>query len=417
MAKSPSISPLERTLRTLLGVVTTLALLAAVLYFAHYFYSLVALLGVVLILTYILLGPVNLLEYGLRRLSGWLGRWSFYRAMTRSPEANPRIVAVLAVFLVFLLLIVLGSVRFLPVLSHQVADLGKSATAHINRAASEIIDWADDHVGQGTVKKLFEDDIEQAQRQGKVTHPSTTGKPVTLEEKKVIQGSVLKSTLTHIERTLGSAVPSFVGLITSTLNSLVYFLAGLMLVFYFLVDGHKFKPAVLGLIPDAGVRNTLSGLLESFHQVMFAFIKGQVMLGILTGVYMTIVYQLFGVPYAFLLGVIFAIAELLPVIGTWIGIGIGLTVILLNMDPAVALWVWICSYLFQTVKDNILAPKVVGDVMGLHPLVIILSLVICAKLAGLVGILLALPLASMLNVLLQFMMQRDRLEKGREVTP
>jgi predicted PurR-regulated permease PerM len=123
------------------------------------------------------------------------------------------------------------------------------------------------------------------------------------------------------------------------------------------------------------------------------------------------VYSIFHVPYAILLGSIFALAELLPVVGTWIGITIGLTVILLTMDPIVAFWVWLCSYCYQTIKDNILAPKVVGDVMGLHPMVIILALLICAKIAGLLGVLMALPLASAVNVVIRLLLQKDNLEK------
>jgi predicted PurR-regulated permease PerM len=77
------------------------------------------------------------------------------------------------------------------------------------------------------------------------------------------------------------------------------------------------------------------------------------------------------------------------------------------MDPATALYVWACSYAYQTVKDNILAPKVVGDVMGLHPMVILLALLICAQVAGLLGVLLALPLASALNVIIRLLLEND----------
>jgi predicted PurR-regulated permease PerM len=72
-----------------------------------------------------------------------------------------------------------------------------------------------------------------------------------------------------------------------------------------------------------------------------------------------------------------------------------------------AVWVWLCSYCYQTIKDNILAPKVVGDVMGLHPLVIVLSLLICAQVAGLLGVLVALPLASAVNVIIRLLLHKE----------
>lgn len=140
------------------------------------------------------------------------------------------------------------------------------------------------------------------------------------------------------------------------------------------------------------------------------------MLGILTGVYMFIIYTLFGVSYAIFLGTFLAIAELLPVVGTWIGLTPGILVMLFSDDPFVVIPVWLCSYAFQTVKDNILAPKVVGDVMGLHPVVVIFALIICAKFAGLVGVLLALPLASILNIVLHYLNRPDdHLEDSLEI--
>ena len=404
-------APLERLLRNLLGVVTTLAMLAALTWFGSTFYTLVSMLGMVMIVTYILLGPVNLLEKGILYLSDTGMKRPRYRRIMNGPEANPRIVAVIVVFTVFLLTLAYSAVRFLPELTRQVAAMGGSATEHITRISDRSIGWVDAQVGEGAIKRLFKEDIDEARNQGIIKLSSGKGRPATADEREVIRTSVFQSTVDQADRFLGGAIPSMVVLVTGTLNGFVYFLAGLLLIFYFLVDGHKFKPSVMNLLPDRNARRTTAELLDSFHMVMFAFIKGQFMLGLLTGAYMFIVYKLFGVPYAFLLGVIFAIAELLPVVGTWIGIGIGLTVILLNMPPQYAFYVWCCSYGFQTIKDNILAPKVVGDVMGLHPLAIIMSLMICAQLMGLLGILLALPLASMLNVIVRMLLRRDEEEK------
>jgi predicted PurR-regulated permease PerM len=269
-------------------------------------------------------------------------------------------------------------------------------------------------VGQGVFRNIFSKDIQLAEQEGQVHQHASAGNRITREEKVVIHQSLLKNTVTQVENMVASALPNFVNFVGGTLNGLLYCLVGVLLTFYFLVDGYRLRSEWLCLVPEKA-RSTVGKLLRSFHQVMFAFIKGQVMLGILTGAYMFAIYSIFHVPYAFLLGCVFALAELLPVLGTWIGIGIGLTVILMNMPPITALWVWLCSYAYQTIKDNILAPKVVGDVMGLHPLVIILSLLICAKVAGLLGVLVALPLASIVNVVVRMLLHEDHVEKG--ITP
>lgn len=405
--------PLDKNLRSLLTVSTTLLVLIGIGLLVREFYSLTALLGMVLIITYILLGPVNLMERGIIKISSLFSGLPTYQHLTRAtPEANPRMLAVLIVYFVFFMTLTLSVVQLAPVLSNQLGEMGARLTTQALDASENLIGWVDRNVGQGTFRRLFEQDIRQAERQGKVKTHTTGNQPITTEEKQVIRQSVLHSTIDQLERSLASAVPNFIALAGGTVNGFVYFLAGLLMTFYFLIDGHRLKAGILDLLPRRD-RQTGAELLTSFHQVMFSFIKGQVMLGVLTGLYMFLVYSVFHVPYAFLLSVIFAIAELLPVVGTWIGITIGLAVVLLTMSPVTAFWVWLCSYLYQTIKDNILQPKVVGDVMGLHPLVIILSLMICAQVTGLLGVLLALPLASAVNVILRLILEKDRQEKIR----
>jgi predicted PurR-regulated permease PerM len=308
-----------------------------------------------------------------------------------------------------------GTIQFLPIVRTQLGEMGQKIGIQLLEASDTAIEWADKTIGNGAIRNLFAQDLSQAERQGMIKRHSPTGKPVTPEEKQVIQQTVIQNTVNQLESALASAVPNFISLVGGTLNGFIYFLAGVLLTFYFLTDGHRLKQETLTLLP-LHMRNTADYLLDSFHQVMFAFVKGQVLLGLLTGFYMFIVYSIFHVPYAILLGCIFALAELLPVVGTWIGITIGLTVILLTMPPITAFWVWLCSYCYQTIKDNILAPKVVGDVMGLHPMVIILALLICAKIAGLLGVLLALPLASAVNVIIRLLLQKDRQEKQAAAT-
>jgi predicted PurR-regulated permease PerM len=405
-------SSLEKTTRALLTAATTLLMLIGIGLLINYFYAMTALLGIVLIVTYILLGPVNLMEKGINALSGITSRLPGYGALIqRTPDANPRILAVTVVYTAFFLALIVGSIEFLPLLSNQVGDMSQKIGVQLLEASDQGIDWADKNIGKGALRNIFAQTIRQAEQEGVLKQHSTKGKPVTQEERQIIQKTVIENTLIQLENFLSSAVPTFISLVGGTVNGFIYFLAGLLLSYYFLADGHRIKDELLLIFP-AQARKTTDYILNSFHQVMFAFIKGQVLLGVLTGTYMVVIYSIFHVPYAFLLGCIFALAELLPVVGTWIGISVGLTVILLNMPPVVAGEVWLCSYCYQTLKDNILAPKVVGDVMGLHPLVIILSLMICAQVAGLLGVLLALPLASAVNVIIRLLLDIEAAEKN-----
>lgn len=421
MAYPQKLDPLDRLLLSLGGIVTTVLVILGFGWLAQYFYNLVSLLGIVLVVTYILLGPVNFCTRWIEKISSLLHRRlpAFSRVSFGTPEVSPRMLAVCLVLFTFFMTVMLASIRLFPLLAHQLNDLSHSMIHHVSHASEAIIDWSDEKGGGTALKRIFEEDIEKAEKKGLVpkgsslkhTSPDAQKAPppaevhISPEEKKVIQKSVAKSTLVQglglLEKSIASAVNNVLSLITGTLNGLIYFLAGLLLTFYFLVDGPALHRGFLQTLPPNN-RGTADYFLQRFHLVMFSFIKGQLMLGILTGIYMYIIYSIFGVPYALLLGSFFAVAELLPVVGTYLGLTPGLLVILFTMEPMTVVWVWLCSYVYQTVKDNILAPKVVGNVMGLHPMVIILSLLICAKLAGLLGVLLALPLASALNVVLRY---------------
>ena len=412
----------ETGIRYLLSLTTTLLMLGAIGLLINTFYPLAAMLAVVLVMTYILLGPVNLMEKGLYLLFQWVSKpWPKLAHLGRGCPMKPRILAVLLVYLSCFLAITLGGVRYFPMLGEQLGELSRKLGNQVTSFSGHAIDWADRSTGGGTIRNLFADDILTAERQGILQHQrshrhgegrnTSSEIPVSAAEKKVIQHSLIHKTFIQIETGMEAVLPDFASVMGGTLNGLLYSLGGLLLTFYLLGDGQRIRSNLLALFPHSG-RSTVDYLLESFHQVMFSFIKGQVMLGALTGAYMAIIYSIFQVPYAIVLGCLFAMAELLPIVGTWIGISIGLLVILFNMDPIVAVWVWLCSYCYQTIKDNILAPKVVGDVMGLHPLVIMLALLIGAQTAGLLGVLMALPLASGLNVVIRLLLQKDPVAKN-----
>lgn len=409
-APSPQPQPLDKIARHLLTAASTLLVLCSIALFANHFYNLMATLALVLVVTYILLGPVNLAETCIMRTSDFLNRHlpSYRQMVSGTPQANPRILAVLIVYFMFFMGLIIGIGQIAPVLNKELEQLGNKISVEILASSDQAINWTEQHLGEGTVRNLFAQDIQQAEREGIVPRSatSTPAQAVSQEEKQVIQKSMLQKAISQVQETLALVIPHFISVVGGTVNGFVYFLAGLLLTFYFLSDTPRIRQDVLTLLPRRS-RELAHYLLASFHQVMFAFIKGQVMLGILTGFYMYCVYSFFGVPWAILLAFIFAAAEILPVVGTWIGMGIGLVVILLTMDPWTGLFVWICSYVYQSIKDNILAPKIVGDVMGLHPMVVILSLLIGGKVAGLLGVLLAMPLASALYVILRLLLNKD----------
>ena len=171
-------------------------------------------------------------------------------------------------------------------------------------------------------------------------------------------------------------------------------------VFYALLEGQSTMTSMYTHLPIA-LRQHVQNFADDLHRIMLAFVQGQVFLGMLTGLYMFVVYSLFGVNYAILLASIFAISEILPVVGTYIGFTPALLMIALTGDFTTLLGVFASSYLWQTLKDNIIQPQLFVNALGMHPVFIIVSLIICGKLGGVLGILLAIPLAAITLVTLK----------------
>lgn len=410
----------ELLFKSLLTLLSSIAVLFVIVQIGSLLYSIVVLLAIATVFSYVLLAPVDWTERGIVFISQKLHQNAFFRKIARcSPDINPRIFAVITVFSLFFTAITLSGSLLLPQLSHQVKDFGKALPRYITQVEEHLLEWSGDTIGGDTLKKIFEADIVRAEKAGVVKNHSPETAPITEEEKKVIQDSVFRSTLIHaahfLEHAASSAFENVIGLVTHTLNGLVYFLTGVVLIFYFLLDGHKVKDGVLLMLPKS-VHTAANYFFSSVHQVMFNFVKGQVLLAFVSGIFMFILYSLFSVKYAIFLSAFFTVAEILPVIGPWIAFTPGILVILFSDHPEHAFYIW---FIYVLIKDNFILPKVVGDVMGLHPVVVIFSILICAKLGGLIGVVLALPIASVLNVILRYYFNpppepEDRIIEGFE---
>jgi predicted PurR-regulated permease PerM len=409
-SEPPTMPPVllpNAVLRVFVTLATTLLAIALVMFLVQALYPVVALLCCVLIVVYLLVTPVNCLEtvfkWGYRQ---WLVPLSVFQGGFIQKMLSPfgaRALAVVLVFMVGLLSLTYGLLNTAPLLKEQFGEMGQKISVQLLNTSREVVLWADGVVGNNILQQALLPSLEKS-------GVASDNFPL------VVQNGIAQKIVSQIDTLVATLVPNFLSFAGGTVNGLIYLLAGMLLTFYFLLDGVRLKEGILRRVP-VSTRSVTQKLFQGFHQVMLAFVKGQVMLGLLTGAYMFVVYTIFGVPYAFLLAVIFALAEFLPVIGTWIGITVGLTVMFLTVKPVTLFSVWLCSYVYQTLKDNVLAPKVVGDVMGLHPLVIILSLLLCAKLAGLLGVLIALPLASAVNVVLRLFQELETKPSVEEGLP
>jgi predicted PurR-regulated permease PerM len=267
----------------------------------------------------------------------------------------------------------------LPVLSTQLADLARHLPEYLKQTENwwlqQGLPWLQQHVPQLPLKGL--------QHQ---TQPLSNAIEQAIQRLEPVIRGGLRWTLSE-----GG------GWITETLSRILHTSALLLLAFFGLLDGRRLTQTSLNQLPNKHHQARWQLVLHDAHEVLQGYIRGQALLALVTGIYMGVVYSLFHVKFAVVLGFWFFLMELIPVVGTWLAIIPGLILAVLSVGVVPALGVWICSYVYQTVKDNLVAPKITGDAIGLHPVWVILAILFGAKLAGLLGILLSLPIAALLQ--------------------
>lgn len=136
------------------------------------------------------------------------------------------------------------------------------------------------------------------------------------------------------------------------------------------------------------------------HDTYSSFIAGQCTEALILGVMFFVFMTLFRMPYALLISVFITVTAVVPLVGAWLGCIVGALLILIN-DPMTALWFVLMFLLLQQIEGNLIYPHVVGNSIGLKPIWTLAAVVLGQGMFGIVGMLLFIPLASVLYTLLR----------------
>lgn len=197
--------------------------------------------------------------------------------------------------------------------------------------------------------------------------------------------------------------------VAESLKSIVEIVLLPVLAFYFLIDGRTLKHEFVALVPKPRLRETLF-LLREFNRIMRDFVYGQFILCVLAGVVVWLGLAALGVKYPITMGVLAGITRAIPIIGPIIG---GIPIILLTWvtkDTTTALGVLGFFTLLHLVESKFIMPKLIGDRMELHPILVILVLlvggeaggvIIGGQLGALLGMFFAAPIASLLRIIVR----------------
>jgi predicted PurR-regulated permease PerM len=190
-----------------------------------------------------------------------------------------------------------------------------------------------------------------------------------------------------------------VGTGLSTIQNLLFGLLDLILIvvvaFFMLLDGKPLWNFALRIFPQ----HLRSEITVAITKNFLGFFWGRLLLSIFFGVSAFLVFILFGVPYALALAAIAGVFDLIPGIGATLGIGL-ICLIILPQGILLSLKVLVGCILLQQVEENLLMPRIMQGSINMNPVVMFLALLIGARVAGLVGVFLSIPIAGVLISLL-----------------
>lgn len=188
--------------------------------------------------------------------------------------------------------------------------------------------------------------------------------------------------------------------LTSTIFSgLFSTLTILVVTFYLLLDHKRVNNGIASFFPKEHQSNATE-IIRKIENKLGAWLRGQVMLSIFIGVITWAALTLIGLDFALPLALLAAILEIVPTIGPIVA-AIPAVIVAAAISPALALVVALVYLAIQVLENNILVPKIMEKAVGLNPVIIILSILIGARLMGVLGAILVIPFISMLILIFQ----------------
>ncbi|HEU4895910.1 MAG TPA: AI-2E family transporter [Acidimicrobiia bacterium] len=172
-----------------------------------------------------------------------------------------------------------------------------------------------------------------------------------------------------------------------------------VLAIYLLIDLERFKSNSLELTPPRH-RNEMAYVSGEVGTAMGSFVRGQLLVAFLVGVASSIGMWAIDLPFWLLIGIVAGFLNLIPFLGPFVGGALAALVALLNGDPWQAFWAVLIMIGVQQVDNHVITPMIQRARVNLSPLVIVLALIIGGSLAGLLGVLVAIPATAAIRIVI-----------------
>jgi predicted PurR-regulated permease PerM len=272
----------------------------------------------------------------------------------------PRILAILIMYIVFIGVVVLVISILAPLISSQFTQLVKDLPVYADQTM-----------------KLIDDLSKTPQFNWFMTQ---TYVPISQ-----IENELIRFANTLPDRA-SQTIANIFGLIA---NVTITVITVPFLLFYMLKDGHKFPIALSKFFPNS-IRKETVDTLKDTGETLAAYIQGQILVALFVGTLAFIGYLIIDLPYALVMAMIVAITNIIPYVGPFLG-GAPAVIIGFFVSPTTALLVIVVIVIAQQVEGNLLSPLILGKRLDTHPATIIILLLVAGNLAGVLGMILAIP--------------------------
>lgn len=218
----------------------------------------------------------------------------------------------------------------------------------------------------------------------------------------IFQGldEIIIGNMEKLEKSISLNISRFIEGVIFTFSKIISLILIPILVFYFIKDQDYFKEKIYYMLPENS-RKEIKTLIIEIDKVLGQFIRGRLILALYVGITTTALLLLFRIDFALIIGLITGIADIIPYLGPFLGFLPAVFFAFLK-SPIIAIWVGLIFLGIQWIENNVLAPKIIGKSIGIHPITVLLALVLGGGIFGVFGMILSIPFIATMKILYNY---------------
>lgn len=203
--------------------------------------------------------------------------------------------------------------------------------------------------------------------------------------------------LDGIETNISNSFNNLTNFIGNTVNTIVTIVLIPFVAYYLLKDFQILEKTIITFMPKKN-RKKIIRVAKDIDEALGNYVRGELIVCLIIGTLAYIGYLIIGLPYAIVLALIVGLTNIIPYLGPYIG-ALPALIVAMSISWKMALSVVVVNVIVQIFEGNVVSPQVVGRKLHIHPLFIIISLLVGGKIAGILGLILAVPVFAVLKVI------------------